>query len=111
MKSGPVVLIAGVNCAKGKEEEFNESYNASYPPVVMKVPGVIRVDRYERVEDDEKQPKFLSVVHLEDESVVEEMAGSEAIRALIDLYVEQGARFDTSVQWASHYRLIFSTGT
>jgi hypothetical protein len=109
-RSGAVILIAGVECAEGKEKEFNESYNASFPPVVMRVPGVVRVDRYERLNGDETLPRFLSIVHLEDESAIERMAESDTIRELADLYVEQGARFDTKVQWASHYRLIFSTG-
>ena len=108
-RPGAVILIAGVECAEGREKEFNESYNASFPPIVMRVPGVIGVDRYERLNGDETLPRFLSIVHLEDESAIETMAWSDAVRELADLYVEQGARFDTRLLWASHYRLVFSS--
>ena len=109
MESGPVMLIAGVECAEGKEKEFNDSYNASFPPIMMKVPGVVKVDRYERMGEDDRLPKFLSIVHLENESAIYGMAESEAMKELAELYVEQGARYNTQVYWAMHYRKIYSS--
>ena len=54
MKSSPVLMVAGVDCAKGKEKEFNNWYNSTFPQIMMRAPGVVKVDRYERVEDDDR---------------------------------------------------------
>lgn len=102
-------MIAGVECAKGMEKEFNDWYNSTFPAIMMKAPGVIRVDRYERVEDDDRLPKFLSVVQLENEAAIDEMARSDALRQIASLYVEEGARWDLKVRWALHYRSIYAS--
>ena len=66
MESNPVLLIAGVECARGKEKEVNDWYNSTLPQSMMRVPGVVKVDRYERVEDDDRDPAFLSMERLKD---------------------------------------------
>lgn len=46
---------------------------------MMRVLGVVKVDRYERVEDDDQYPAFLSVVQLESEDAIGAMDKSDAM--------------------------------
>jgi hypothetical protein len=109
MDSEPILLMTGVDCAPGKEKEFNEWYNSGFPPAMMKVPGVVRVDRYERVEEDERLPKFLSVMHFESIEATEKMAENEAVQALGKSYFEEGSKFDIEFRWSIRYKRIYTT--
>ena len=102
-------MITGVECAKGKEEEFNDWYNYNFPPVLMKVPGVVRVDRYERVEDDERLPRFLNIVQLENDAAMEMMGKNEAVLEVGRLFFAEGAKWDTQMRWAIRYKRIYTT--
>ena len=110
MEPAQILLITGVDCAPGVERKFNEWYNASFPKTVSKVPGVVRVDRYERVEDDEQMPRYLSIVQLENMEAVARLGESEAVRELGKLYIEEGVNYGIRVDWSIHYRHIFGTG-
>lgn len=109
MESNPVLLIAGVECAKGKEKEFNDWDNSTFPQIMMRVPGVVKVDRYERVEDDDQYPTFLSVVQLESEDAIGAMDKSDAMRELAGIMLEQAPKWDMRVRWAVHYKRFFTT--
>ena len=109
MGTGSALMITGVDCAKGLEKEFNEWYNCNYPPVLLKVPGVIRMDRYERVEDDEQLPRFLNIIQLENEAVMEEMAKSDAVREVGRVFFDEGAKWGTQMLWAVRYRRIYTS--
>ena len=65
MASETILMITGVDCALGKEGEFNEWYNTNFAETMSKVPGVVGVERYERVEENEQLPRFISIVELE----------------------------------------------
>lgn len=109
MQSEAVLLMTGVECARGKEKEFNDWYNSSFPPTMMKVPGVIRVDRYERVEDDERLPRFLSIVQFENMEAMEKLADNEAVRELGRSYIEEGSNYGIEFRWSIRYERIFTT--
>ena len=110
MKSSPVLMVAGVDCAKGKEKEFNDWYNSTFPRIMMRAPGVVKVDRYERVEDDDRYPAFLSVVQIESEEVMEAMEKSDAVAELAGIMLEQSPKWEMKVRWVVHYRRFFTTG-
>ena len=109
MGSEPILLMTGVDCAPGSEKEFNEWYNSGFPPAMMKVPGVVRVDRYERVEDDERLPRFLSMMQFESMEATEKMAESSAVQELGKSYFEEGVKFDIEFRWSIRYKLIYTT--
>jgi len=109
MESRPVLLVAGVDCAKGKEGEFNHWYNSTFPEIMMRAPGVVRVDRYERLEDNDEYPAFLSVVQIESEDAVEAMEKSDAVAELADIMLKQSPKWEMKVRWVVHYRRFFST--
>ena len=110
MEPAQILLITGVDCAPGVENEFNEWYNASFPETVSKVPGVVRVDRYERIEDDQRLPRYLSIVRLENMEAVVKLGESEAVRELGKLYIEQGVNYGIRVDWSIQYKHISGTG-
>ena len=93
MKQGSIIMIAGIDCDEGKEEEFNKWYNSTFPRLMVKAPGVVRVDRYERIQEDPMLPKFLSVVGLESEEFITALANSDAVREIANTYVAEG------IQW------------
>ena len=109
MQSEPVIIIAGVECAKGKEREFNEWYNYTFPPMLIKVPGVTRIDRYERLEDNEAHPTFLSIVELASEDALRNMVKNDALWELGKLYFEGGSKWDLQLRWATNYKRIYSS--
>jgi hypothetical protein len=76
---------------------------------MMKVPGVIKVERYERLGDNDQYPSFLSTVELENEATIESMAKSKAIKEVSKVFVEGGAKWNTRVRWAVHYKRLFSS--
>jgi hypothetical protein len=109
MESRPVLLVAGMDCAKGKYKEFNDWYNSTFPQIMMRAPGVVRVDRYERLEDNDEYPTFLSVVQIESEEVMEAMGKSDAVAELAAIMLEQSPKWETKVRWVVHYRRFFTT--
>ena len=109
MNSEQVLLISGANCTPDKEREFNEWYNSTFPPAMMKMPGVERIDRYERVEDDDGLPRFLSVVQFENMQAVDKLAESEVVKELGKIYIEASTKFDIDFRWAIRYKNIYSS--
>ena len=109
MESRPVLLIAGVDCAEGKEKEFDNWYNSTFPEIMMRAPGVVRVERYERVEDNDQYPTFLSVVLIESEEAVEAMEKSDAMAELAGIMLEQSPEWEMKVRWVVHYKRFFTT--
>lgn len=109
MSSEQILLMTGVDCALGKEKEFNEWYNTNFAEIMSKVPGVVRVDRYERVEDDEQLPRFLSIVQLENMETVQTLAENKKVSELGKLYIEEGVDYGIQFHWAVRYKQIYSS--
>ena len=109
MDNEPVLMLVGVDCAKGREQEFNDWYNSTFPPILKSVNGVVRIDRYARVESDESYPAFLSIVHFESEAAMAGMAENEVVRELGKAYFEAGARWTTALRWSIRYKRIYSS--
>ncbi|MEE9400717.1 MAG: hypothetical protein V3V32_01730 [Dehalococcoidia bacterium] len=109
MQSEPVIIVAGVECAKGKEKEFNEWYNYTFPPMLIKIPGVTRIDRYERLEGNEAHPTFLSIVEVASEAALRNMAKNEALWEFGKLYFEGGSKWDLQLRWTTNYKRIYSS--
>ncbi len=73
----------------------------------------MRIDRYERVENrvehDERLPRFLNIVQLENEAVIEEMAKSDAVRELGRVFFDEGTKWGTRLLWVVRYRRIYTS--
>ena len=109
MKPNPVLMLVGTECARGKEKEFNDWYNSTFPPLMMKAPGVIRVDRYERVEDDDQYPSFLSIVQLKNEATIKSLNKSKAFKQVRKIFAEQQVKWDIQLLWRVHYRRVYTS--
>ncbi len=109
MKTGPILMIAGVDCEEGKEKEFNEWYNRNFPEIMLKAPGVVRVDRYQLMEDDDRMPKFISIVQLENEESFQAATKSEPMRQIAETLLNESTRWGLQVRWGVHYKRIYSS--
>lgn len=64
------VMVVETNCAdKAKEAEFNEWYNKTHLPDVLKTPGFTRATRYENINPSEGEPKFLAIYEIETDDI------------------------------------------
>jgi hypothetical protein len=106
-KTVPVVLMAGVECAEGKENAFNAWYNSTFPQIMMKVPGVTRVERFERIGENSAHPKFISMVQFDNESYLNAMGQVDASKEIARLFIGKATEWGTKVRWVVHYRKIF----
>jgi hypothetical protein len=61
-----MLYIVESNCADpAKEEAFNEWYNGTHLPDVLKTPGIVRAVRYQRLDTSEGQAKYLTLYEIE----------------------------------------------
>ena len=108
MKSGPVLIMTGIDCERDKEKGFNEWDSANLPPAVKQIPGIIRIDRYERVDDDKTAPRFLSIMQFEDAEAVDNMVNIDAISSLGKIYFEEASNYDIRFYWSARYKSMFT---
>jgi antibiotic biosynthesis monooxygenase (ABM) superfamily enzyme len=109
MASEPILMITGVDCAPGKEKEFNEWYNTNFAEIISKVPGVVRVDRYERVEDNVPLPGYISIVELENIEAWQNLQENKNVSELGKLYIEKGVNYGIQFHWVVRYKQIYSS--
>ncbi len=65
--------MIGTNCPRGENEtRFNDWYTNDHMVFVLRNPDVIRAERYQRIGDDEKYPKYLAIYRFENESTLAE---------------------------------------
>jgi hypothetical protein len=65
--------MVGTNCPRGANEvEFNDWYNHDHMVFVLRNPNVIRAERYQRIGDDEKYPKYLAIYRYDNEKTIVE---------------------------------------
>lgn len=64
------LIVVQANCGDpSREKEFNDWYDDTHVPDVLKVPGIVRVTRYENVIASEEQPKFMTLLEIEAEDI------------------------------------------
>ena len=100
----PNLFIASTNPIEGKDDAFNEWYDATHVPEVLDVPGVVAAQRYDiselKVPEDEDLPaqlpppthRYMVIYELDDEPEVvmaeflkRVMAGTLSLGEWIDL--------------------------
>ena len=64
------LIVVETNCTDpSREKEFNDWYDDIHVPDLLKVPGVVRVTRYENVTPGEVQARFLNLVEVEADDI------------------------------------------
>jgi hypothetical protein len=64
------LIVVQANCDDpSREKEFNDWYDHIHVPEISKIPGIVRVTRYENVLASEEQPKFLTLLEVEAEDI------------------------------------------
>jgi len=59
-------MLVETDCADpAREGEFNEWYNQIHLPDVLETPGVVRAERYEKIDPSEGQGKYLAAYEAE----------------------------------------------
>ena len=65
--------MIGTNCPRGADEaQFNDWYNNDHMVFVLRNPNVIRAERYQRIGEDQKYPKYLAIYRYENEKTLAE---------------------------------------
>lgn len=65
--------MVGVNCPRGADEaQFNEWYTYDHMVFVLRRPDVIRAERYQRIGDDKKYPKYIAIYRYANEKTLAE---------------------------------------
>ncbi len=66
------LIAVETNCTDpSREEEFNDWYDNTHIPDVLKVPGIVRMARYENVTPGEQTGKYLALLEVEAEDIWE----------------------------------------
>ena len=64
------LIVVETNCTDpSKEKEFHDWYDNVYVPDVLKVPGIVRVTRFENVTPGDVPAKFLTQLEVEADDV------------------------------------------
>jgi hypothetical protein len=66
------LIAVQTNCTDPtREGEFNDWYDNTHIPDVLKVPGIVRMTRYENVTPGEQPAKYLTLLEVEAEDIWE----------------------------------------
>ena len=66
------LIAVQTNCTDpSREKEFNDWYNNVHVPDVLKIPGIVRMTRYENAIPSEEQPKYLALLEVEADDIWE----------------------------------------
>jgi len=64
------LIVVQTNCTDpAREKEFNDWYDNVHVPDVLKVPGIVRMTRFENVTPGEQVSKFLALLEVEADDV------------------------------------------
>ena len=104
-----VINIFGLDVLPQTEAAYNKWYNEVHCPMVMESEDLKKVTRYERIGDDAKYPKYVTINEFEDQEAYDKWAKSEALaKATAEArktWAEQGGG---SLKWRMQYKLIKS---
>ena len=103
MAAKPVVFIVETEVDQENEEKFNEWFDNVHIPLLKKIPGVLRTQRYKVMGTDDDRGKYLAIYDLESEEAIKNWEGPER-KALhqnkLDVWGEKGFE----IKWAGFYK-------
>jgi hypothetical protein len=99
-----IVLIES-NCADpSRDQEFNEWYNNTHLPDLLKLPGVLQAQRYKNDNPAEGQSMYLAIYNLEVDDIEAALAGADEYAKGL---AEQGRMSDLlQITRIVHYQLL-----
>ena len=112
MKDVSVIRIVGTNCGDpAKEDEFNDWYTNDHILFVMRSPYVLSAERYQRMGESKKYPKYLAVYGISDEKALEgHIRSSIPEEALQDRYKRWPEEGIFTRKWLVNYKRIARWG-
>lgn len=64
------LFIVECNCSNpDREADFNEWYNNIHLPDMLELPAVVRADRYENINPDEGEGKYVALYEIESDDI------------------------------------------
>jgi hypothetical protein len=64
------LFIVESNCTDpDREADFNESYNNIHLPDMLELPAVVRVGRYENINPDDGEAKYVALYEIESDDI------------------------------------------
>lgn len=68
------VFIVESNCTDpDREADFNEWYNNIHLPDMLELPAVLRVDRYENIDPEDGEGKYIAMYEMESDDIQKTM--------------------------------------
>ena len=102
----PVVIVVGISCRPEIEEKFNNWYDESHIPNILKFPKLKKVDRYQILNETEQYPTYLTVLEFENCQVYEEYEKSELLAAERKTIKEFWKDGGWEIEWRVRYELM-----
>jgi len=107
MQDKPVVFVVGSQCAPELEEKFNNWYNETHIPLLLKSKWIAGVTRYRLSPVVEgEHPKYLSILEFKDRQAFEAWDSSTETRAARDEMKETWGDEGFEIKWRAVYEPI-----
>ncbi len=81
MAGKPIAWLVATECPPERDAEFNEWYNNTHVPMVLKAPGVIGATRYKALTPTTAQPTSLAIYEVENEAALKRIQESPEMAA------------------------------
>ena len=84
MDSSKIINIVGTEPRPDLEEKFNQWYNETHIPLLLKHPDLQRVTRYKRIGGDETLPPYIAAYEFKDSETFEGFRNSPERNAAME---------------------------
>ena len=110
MDEKPVINIMGTQPHPEDDEKFNQWYNETHIPLILKFKGIKGATRYRRVGDNEDYPKYLAIDKFESIEALQAYTSSPEFAAAMAEKNETWKDRDFEIKWRVQYEPIESWG-
>lgn len=101
-----MIIMGGVDCTPEVETRFNQWYDETHIPILMKSGEIERVKRFKRIGDDENYPKYLIVYELANWEAYERYENSPAKAEAMAEMKESWSTGGAKRRWRALYEVI-----
>ena len=108
MPANNIIQIVASESTPEKEAEFNKWYTEIHVPMLFEYKGVKRASRYRRLDDNEKNAKFLAIYEFKSIKDMEAFPDSPEYADAIEDFENNKEVLGFKMKWASSYELIKS---
>ena len=103
MACKPVIFIVETKIDPENEEKFNEWFDKVHIPLILKIPGVLKAQRYKVINTEDDRGKYLAIYDLENEEAIKKWEGPElktAHQNKLDVWGEDSF----TIVWSGFYK-------